>query len=98
MVENAIEDPRTLANPLVCGNFGLRFYAAAPLQTKDGHNIGNICVIDKKPRYLNSEQISLLYDMGRIVVDEFELRLAALIHSRKQEDRIKELESQLNLN
>src|SRR6478672_11656696 len=33
VVEDARFDPRTLANPLVAGEFGLRFYAAVPLTT-----------------------------------------------------------------
>ena len=37
LVEDAKIDPRTLTNPLVCGEFGLRFYAAAPLKTHDAH-------------------------------------------------------------
>ncbi|MCE3260743.1 MAG: hypothetical protein K0S12_2384 [Bacteroidetes bacterium] len=94
-VENAIQDPRTLENPLVCGDFGLRFYAASPLKTQDGCNIGNICVIDKRPRYLNSEQLSLLQDLGNIVVDEFELRLSALTVHREQEEKIKNLQVEL---
>ncbi|HEX8516663.1 MAG TPA: GAF domain-containing protein [Bacteroidia bacterium] len=97
LVENAIEDVRTLANPLVQGEFGLRFYAGAPLQTKDGHNIGNLCVIDRKPRYLNREQIELLQELALVVVDEFELRLAALLEHRKSSTRIKELEDQLKM-
>lgn len=48
-VERADTDPRTLANPLVAGEFGLRFYAGAPLKTRDGHNLGTICVIDREP-------------------------------------------------
>jgi GAF domain-containing protein len=91
-VENAIQDPRTLENPLVCGDFGLRFYAASPLKTQDGYNIGNICVIDKRPRYLNSEQLGLLKDLGGIVVDEFELRLSALTVHREQEEKIRRLQ------
>lgn len=97
LVENAIEDVRTLSNPLVQSEFGLRFYAGAPLQTRDGHNIGNLCVIDKKPRYLNREQIELLQDLAMVVVDEFELRLAALIEYRKSANRIKELEAELKV-
>ena len=97
LVENAIEDVRTLSNPLVQGEFGLRFYAGAPLQTRGGHNIGNLCVIDKKPRYLNKEQIELLHELAQVVVDEFELRLAALIEHRKSVDQIKKLQEQLNI-
>jgi hypothetical protein len=83
LVENAKEDPRTLANPLVCSEFGLQFYCAVPLKTQDGFNIGTLCLIDKKPRFLSSEQMSLLMDFGNIVVDEMELRLSALKQLKK---------------
>jgi GAF domain-containing protein len=42
-------DPRTLANPLVAGEFGLRFYAGVPLTTRDGYNLGTLCVITARP-------------------------------------------------
>lgn len=77
VVEDARRDPRTLANPLVAGEFGLQFYAAAPLRTSDGHRLGTLCVIDKKPRYLNEEQREMLHDLAGVVMDEMELRMAA---------------------
>src|SRR3978361_2362919 len=46
-------DPRSLANPLVAGDFGLRFYAGAPLRTSDGYNLGTLCVLDKRPRHFD---------------------------------------------
>lgn len=96
LVENAKEDLRTLANPLVCSEFGLQFYAAVPLKTKDGHNIGTLCLIDKKPRFLSSEQMSLLQDFGSIVMDEMELRLRALKQFQKykrENELVRELKS-----
>jgi GAF domain-containing protein len=65
-----------LANPLVVGELGLGFYAAAPLTTHDGHNLGTFCIIDQKPRYLTDAQKLMLQDMAAIVMDEIELRLA----------------------
>ena len=70
-------DPRSLANPLVAGEFGLRFYVAAPLRTSDGHNLGTLCVIDQKPRGVTDDQIAQLEALARIVMDQMELRLAA---------------------
>jgi two-component sensor histidine kinase len=70
-------DPRSLANPLVAGDFGLRFYVAAPLRTQDGHNLGTLCVIDHQPRAVSSEQIMQLGALAEVVVDQMELRLAA---------------------
>lgn len=97
LVENAIEDPRCLANPLVCGEFGLRFYAAAPLQTSDGHNLGTLCIIDKNQRYINREQMEMLQDLAAVVVDEMELRLAARNAIEKSNKRILELENELKI-
>lgn len=96
LVEDARNDPRCLANPLVTGAFGLQFYAAAPLKTHDGHRLGTFCIIDKKKRYINTEQQSLLALMADIVMNEMELRLAARIETRSLRDRIAELEAQLS--
>lgn len=76
VVDNAATDPRTLANPLVAGEFGLRFYAAAPLQTESQCNLGTLCIIDKKPRILSEKEQKLLKELSEIVMDEMELRLA----------------------
>jgi GAF domain-containing protein len=83
VVEDAGIDPRTLANPLVAGEFGLRFYAGSPLETHDGFNLGTLCVIDREPRQLNAEQISVLDDLAALVVDALELRLAARQQARR---------------
>lgn len=77
LIEDARKDPRSLANPLVAGDFGLRFYAAVPLTTGDGHNLGTLCVIDKEPRPIEHEQIEDLKDLASIVMDQLELRLSA---------------------
>ena len=74
---DASTDPRSLANPLVAGDFGLRFYAGVPLRTSDGFNLGTLCVIDKEPRPINQDQLDDLTDLASLVVDQLELRLAA---------------------
>ncbi len=76
IIENAKEDPRSLANPLVAGEFGLRFYAAAPLHTEENHNLGTLCILDKKPRLFSKEEREILKQLGDIVMDEMNLRLA----------------------
>lgn len=78
VVESARKDPRTLANPLVAGAFGLQFYAAAPLRTGDGHRLGTLCIIDREPRVFSPRQAKFLERLAEIVVDEMELRIAAL--------------------
>jgi sigma-B regulation protein RsbU (phosphoserine phosphatase) len=79
IVERALEDPRTLANPLVAGEFGLRFYAAVPLKTVDGFNLGTLCIIDRAPREMRRrEEIEALETFAKIVTDQLEIRLAAI--------------------
>jgi len=74
---DAKADPRSLANPLVAGNFGLRFYAGVPLQTSDGYNLGTLCIIDKEARPIDQSQIDELEDLAAVVMDQMELRLSA---------------------
>ncbi|HYC83981.1 MAG TPA: GAF domain-containing protein [Chryseosolibacter sp.] len=76
IVENAKDDPRTLANPLVAGDFGLRFYAAVPLQTDETYNLGTLCIIDKEPRKLTVEEQEILQQLGDLVMEEMNIRLA----------------------
>jgi GAF domain-containing protein len=82
VIDDAKVDPRALANPLVAGEFGLRFYAGSPLRTSDGYNLGTLCVIDKEPRTLSDGQVRVLDDLAALVVDELELRLAARQQAR----------------
>lgn len=77
VVEDAKSDPRTLENPLVLGDLGLRFYAGVPLVTGDGYKLGMLNIIDQQPRELSEDELSILQELSKIVVDELELRLAA---------------------
>lgn len=77
LVTDAKVDPRTLANALVAGEFGLCFYAGVPLTTRDGHNLGTLCVIDRQAREMTAEEVETLRDLASLVVDELELRLSA---------------------
>jgi len=76
-IRDASTDARALANPLVAQGFGLRFYAAAPLRTHDGFNLGTLCIIDRKPRDLSPLEAELLTKLAASVMDQMELRVAA---------------------
>ncbi|MDE1981948.1 MAG: sensor domain-containing diguanylate cyclase [Betaproteobacteria bacterium] len=73
--EDARADALALSNPLVAGEFGLRFYAGAPLKTREGHNIGTFCVIDREPREFGDEERASLQDLAATVMETMELRL-----------------------
>ena len=77
VVEDATLDPRFCDNPFVTCEGGVRFYAGAPLKTKEGFNIGSLCVVDHIPRRISARDRGLLKDMAAIVVSEMELRKRA---------------------
>ena len=77
IVRDALKDDRFALNPLVTGEPNIRYYAGIPLETPDGHNIGTLCAIDRKPRDLAPDQIEMLQDLARLVIDAFMLRQIA---------------------
>jgi sigma-B regulation protein RsbU (phosphoserine phosphatase) len=92
IVTDAPSDPRALANPLVAGEFGLRFYAGVPLTTHDGFNLGTLCVIDRKPRAVTADETLVLQELAALVVHELELRLSARRAVAASEHRLREVE------
>jgi eukaryotic-like serine/threonine-protein kinase len=44
IIQDARTDSRALSNPLVAGELGLQFYAGIPLRTRDGYNLGTLCI------------------------------------------------------
>ena len=78
VVNNAVADPRTLDHPLVRGELGLRFYAAAPIVTADGHHLGTVTAIDVMPRELTEAQSTVLGHLADQAAQHLALRLATI--------------------
>jgi len=74
--EDTLQEPCLLSNPLIAGEHGFRFYAAAPVVTKEGFNIGVVCVIDRKPRVFELKDQQQLESVARMVESEIEKRLS----------------------
>jgi serine/threonine protein kinase len=75
VIEDAPTDPRALSNPLVAGEYGLKFYAGVPLRTRDGYNLGTLCIMDTESRQFTAEETGMLEDLAGIVMNDLELRL-----------------------
>jgi hypothetical protein len=56
VVNDALKDERFIENKLVLGDPNIRFYAGAPLVTKNNHVLGTLCIIDRKPREFSEDQ------------------------------------------
>ncbi|MFF8827871.1 PP2C family protein-serine/threonine phosphatase [Streptomyces sp. NPDC015131] len=87
VIPDTLLDPVALDNPLVTGEMGVRFYAAAPIITPEGHRLGTVNVLDTRPRSITEEDTATLADLAAIVLDEMELRLSALRALRDEQDR-----------
>lgn len=92
-VADASHDKRFTDNPVVTGDLHLRFYAGVPLKTSDNHNVGTLCVIDRKPRHLSDEQRAALRALGRQIMRLVELRKS----TRLQADLRRQLASETAL-
>lgn len=64
------KDERFTDNPLVTGEPKIRFYAGCPLRSLTGSKHGTLCIIDKKPRILNSDDQNILRDLALTVERE----------------------------
>ncbi|MDF2798933.1 MAG: hypothetical protein K0R85_1677 [Devosia sp.] len=74
VVSDLSQDPRFAGNILDQG--GVRFYAGAPLITRDGFTLGAMCVLDTKPRTITPEQAKILSDLAAMVMAQVELQHA----------------------
>ncbi len=55
---------------------GVRFYAGAPLVTRDGHGLGALCVLGVEPRTVSESELTALTDMAEMVMAQIELQHA----------------------
>ncbi|MFD9452554.1 PP2C family protein-serine/threonine phosphatase [Streptomyces sp. NPDC059985] len=92
VIPDTLMDEVAAGNPLVTGPLGVRFYAAAPITTSDGHRLGTVNILDTKPRLITAADTETLTDLAAMVLDALELRLTGLRLLREEQGRRKEQE------
>lgn len=55
---------------------GIRFYAGAPLITRDGHSLGAMCVLGTEPRDITEQEETTLRDLAAMVMAQIDLQHA----------------------
>lgn len=55
---------------------GIRFYAGAPLVTREGHALGAMCVLGTEPREVTKQEQATLRDLAAMVMAQIELQHA----------------------
>lgn len=93
VVSDSTLDDRFKSNPLVTGDPNIRFYAGAPLIDNEGHPLGTLCIIDKKPRDFCKREEKALKALAKRVMDLLELRKENI----SQKKQLLEKESELKL-
>ena len=74
VVEDATKDERFHDNPAVTAENGVRFYAGAPLTTREGYKLGTLCVFGSEPKELSEGQLAALRELSFQVTSQIELR------------------------
>jgi PAS domain S-box-containing protein len=86
VVPDTLADARFATHPMATGSEHLRFYAGAPLVTPEGFSLGTVCVIDRTPHQLTSQQLQALEALARQVIGQLELRRMNLLQTRLIEE------------
>jgi diguanylate cyclase (GGDEF)-like protein len=79
VVPDTLADARFAALPQVTAAPYVRSYIGVPLHTTARLKIGALCVMDTVVRHPTPEEIAILEDLAAIVMDELELRRAAIV-------------------
>ncbi|MDX1571231.1 MAG: sensor domain-containing diguanylate cyclase [Xanthomonadales bacterium] len=76
-----VPDVRTIgaaaSHPLVLGEPGIRFYVGVPLYDETGQRLGMLCLLDRRIRTLDADEIGLLDDLASLAEQELIARQLA---------------------
>lgn len=82
IVEDALEDVRFAANPLVSGEPHIRSYLGYPIRGPQGHLLGALCVADDRPRTFEKDELAMLECLASVVEDLIRAHSEATVAAR----------------
>ena len=74
VIEDLLEDD--FYRHSVLAGQGVRFYAGAPLVTREGFGLGALCVLGSEPRTVSEAEMAALNDLAQMVMSQIELQHA----------------------
>lgn len=74
VISDLLSDPAYSDCPLA--RDGIRFYAGAPLTTRNGFGLGALCVLGHEPRTVSEAEMAALTDLADMVMSQIELQHA----------------------
>lgn len=74
LIDDLLADPCYADS--VLAKQGVRFYAGAPLVTRDGYGLGALCVLGPQPRSATPSEMAALGDLAQMVMSQIELQHA----------------------
>lgn len=74
VIPDLLDDPFYASSQLA--RSGTRFYAGAPLTTRDGYGLGALCVLGKEPRTATGDEMAALRDLAAMAMAQIELQHA----------------------
>lgn len=85
MVPDALTDARFANNPLVKNIPNIRFYAGSPLSTREGYNIGTICVMDNRCKEVSDDKKQLLSVLAKQAIHLMDLEITYRLLNEKMQ-------------
>jgi signal transduction histidine kinase len=86
-IQNLEKDERFNDKFYVTADPNAKYYFGIPLKTKEGNNIGALCVLDSKPKSLDPEKKELL----KLIANEVIRRLEFLKENNKLREQLRDL-------
>ncbi len=96
VVPDASRDARFADNPLVTAAEGLRFYSGAPIVVGNGHAVGTVCVLDRRPRQASAAEQASLQALARQAARLMEWRGLARQQALAQRDEVQRSQQHLS--